>query len=72
MAFTEKELKEIEEIVGSWCQNRILEHVKDKISMDYSIPHHDILINERRPRWNDPQAEWTKRGIVKLRFRTST
>lgn len=71
MAFSEIELKRIDNAVGKLCQKRSPAHLRDKFSLEFSIKGHDVLIYERRPQWNKP-SDYTESAIAKLKyFRTA-
>lgn len=55
MAFSELELKRIEQSVGEFCRKRSLAHLKDKLRLEYSVKGHEVVIFERRPKWNNPR-----------------
>lgn len=67
MAFSELERKRIEQVVGTFCRGRSPGHLKDKLRLEYSVKGHDVVIVERRPRW-DNQSEWTESPVAKLKF----
>ena len=67
MAFDELELKRIELTVGVFCAKRSPGHLKDKLSLVYAVKGHEVVISERRPRW-DNQTEWTDTPVAKLKF----
>ena len=67
MAFSQIELKQIERTVGEFCRRRSPQHLKDKLSLEYSIKGHEVVIYERRPRWNRPN-EWMESPVAKLKF----
>lgn len=67
MAFSQIELKRIEETVGELCRKRSPMHLKDQVRLEYSVKGHNVVIVERRPRWNNPQ-EWGELPVAKLRF----
>ena len=66
MAFSELELKRIEQTVGEFCQKRSPAHLKDKVRLEYSVKGHEVVIVERRPRW-DNRNEWTDSPVAKLK-----
>ena len=66
MAFSEIELKRIDNTVGAICR-RIPAHVRDQVRMIYEIEGHAISLYEERPGWKDPN-QWTKYGIAKFRY----
>lgn len=67
MAFSELELKRIEQTVGRFCQKRSPAHLRDKLCLEYAIKGHDVIIVERRPKWDEP-SKWTESPAAKLKF----
>jgi hypothetical protein len=67
MAFSELELKRIERTVGGLCRKRSPMHLKDKLRLEYSVKGHDVVIYERRPRWDNPQ-ESMESPAAKIKF----
>lgn len=67
MAFSEKELKRIDDEIGSLCKRRAPADLQDKIRLRYAITKHDVLIQELRPDWRNP-SEWIECDIAKLRY----
>ncbi len=71
MAFTAIELKKIDNTVGALCRKRSPAHLKDKFSLEYSVKDHDVLLYERRLRWDNPD-EGIESGVAKLRYTRKT
>lgn len=67
MPFSELDLKRIEQTVGVFCGKRSPVHLKDKLCLTYTVKNHEVVIIERRPRW-DNQTEWTELPVAKLKF----
>lgn len=67
MAFNQIELKRIETTVGMFCHKRSPAHLKDKVRLEYSIKGHEVVLYERRPRWDNPR-EWMDSPVAKLKF----
>jgi len=67
MAFSELERKRIEQAIGAFCGKHSPAHLKDKLYLTYTVKGHEIVIVERRPRW-DNQSEWTESPVAKLKF----
>ncbi|MGQ0665577.1 MAG: DUF3024 domain-containing protein [Nitrospiraceae bacterium] len=67
MAFSELELKRIEQTVGEFCKKRSPPHLKDKLRLEYLVKGQDVVIFERRPRWDNPK-EWIESPVAKLKF----
>lgn len=71
MAFSEMEQKKIEKEVGGFCKKRSPIEIRDKLSFEYRIKAHDIIIYTWRPRWDNPK-EWIESDMAKIRYvRTS-
>jgi hypothetical protein len=71
MAFSERELRRIEQTVGELCRKRSPAHLKDKLGLEYSVKGNEVVIVERRPKWDDPN-EWIESPVAKLKFVRST
>jgi hypothetical protein len=67
MAFSELELKLIEQALGEFCRKRSPAHLRDKLRLEYSVKGHEVVIVERRPRWDNP-IEWIESPVAKLKF----
>ncbi|MCF6174083.1 MAG: DUF3024 domain-containing protein [Campylobacteraceae bacterium] len=51
-----------------FCDTRIPKHVQDQIRLEYSIEKNTASIIERRPRWDDANAEWTSLPIAYMLY----
>lgn len=62
MAFSELELKRIEQTVGIFCVKHSPAYLKDKLRLEYVVKGHDVVVVERRPRWDNrpsgPKRRW--------------
>lgn len=67
MAFSEIELKRIDNIVGRLCRQKTPQGQEHLLKFEYRIKGHEVLILEIRPRWDNPQ-EQTEMSVAKLRF----
>jgi hypothetical protein len=67
MAFSELERKRIAQTVGEFCRKRSPAHLKDKLRLEYSVKGHEVVIVERRPRWDNPK-ERMESPVAKLKF----
>ncbi len=67
MAFNELELKRIDQTVGEWCRKRSPAHLRDKVQLEYRVKGHEVVIFERRLKWDDP-SRWTESPVAKLKF----
>jgi len=67
MAFSDLELKRIEQAVGEFCRTRSPAHLKDKLRLEYAVKGHEVVIFERRPKWDNPK-EWMESPAAKLKF----
>ena len=54
MAFSEIELKKIDNLIGGLCRKRSPSHLKDEFSLEYRVKAHDVVVYEQRPHWRDP------------------
>ncbi|MGQ0557221.1 MAG: DUF3024 domain-containing protein [Nitrospiraceae bacterium] len=68
MAFSKVDLKQIEQTVGTvFCGKHSPAHLNDKLRLVYAVKDHEVVIAERRPRW-DNETEWTESPVAKLKF----
>ena len=67
MAFSELELKRIEQAVGEFCRTRSPAYLKDKLRLEYSVQGHEVVIFERRPKWDNPKT-WIESPVAKLKY----
>lgn len=67
MAFSELELKRIEQTVGEFCRGRSPAHLNDKLRLEYSVKGHEVVIFERRPKWDNPDQA-IESPVAKLKF----
>lgn len=67
MAFSEIELKRIDNLVGAFCRRRIPVEIQDELTLAYRVEGHDVVIFERRPYWRDPR-QTTEMPVAKLKF----
>lgn len=67
MAFSEIELARIERVVGGLCKRRNRPEFKDQLSLEYRVERHNVIIFERRPRW-DGRPGFTETPVAKLAF----
>lgn len=67
MAFSELELRQIEQTVEKFCRKQSPIHLKDKLRLEYLVKGHEVVIVERRPKWDNPK-EWIESSVAKLKF----
>lgn len=67
MAFSELDLKRIEQTAGEFCRKRSPAHLQDKFRLEYRVKGHEIVIVERRPQWDDP-SKWFESPAAKIKF----
>ena len=67
MAFSEVELKNIDEIVGGLCRRRNRPEFKDDLSLEFNVAGHDVVIFERRPKYG-ARVGVTDSPVAKLKF----
>lgn len=56
MAFSEIELKKIDNLVGTMCRDRIPAHIKNELELIYRTKGYDVTLFEKRPDWDDPES----------------
>ena len=61
------DVKRSEQTVGGLCSKRSPVQLKDKFRLTYAVKGQEVVIAERRPRW-DSQTEWTDTSVAKLKF----
>lgn len=59
--------RQVSEIVGRFCKNRVPPHAQDQIKMLYRIKGNDVIILESRPYWQD-KSIWTETPIAKIKY----
>ena len=67
MAFTEIELKLIENTVGKMSQRRSPPHLRDEVRLTYDVKDHSVEVYEERPGWRN-RSHWTRLGIAKFKY----
>ena len=56
-------------VAQKFCENRVPDHVRDKLQLDCSRRGNSITISERRPPWRvDLGPEWTESKVAQLRY----
>lgn len=65
MAFSEIELKKIDNVVGRMCRERVPAHIKNELELIYRVKGHDVTVLEKRPAWDDP-GETMEIPVAKL------
>ena len=71
MAFSEIELRFIENTVGKMCQRRSPAPLKDQTRITYKVINHSVEVYEQGPGWKKPE-EWTNMGIAKFLYARTT
>ena len=71
MAFSEIELKRIEDTVGELCARRSPAHLKDELSLEFRLKGHDVILFERRPAWGRRVGVMDS-PVAKLKFVRTT
>ena len=73
MAFSEIQLKVIENTVGRMCERRSPAHLKDRKRLTYKVigTSHSIEVYEERPGWKKT-TRWRRMEIAKFRYVRAT
>jgi hypothetical protein len=59
--------------VRELCARRVPEHARDQVRVEVERGRQTISILECRPPWReDPEAEWTRMPVAKLRYVKTT
>ncbi len=67
MPFSEIELARVQKVLGGFCQRRNRPELRDQLSLEYRISGHDVVVFERRPRW-DGRPGHTESPVAKLKY----
>ena len=67
MAFSEIELKRIENLVGDLCRRRSPAEFRDELRLEYKIQGHDVVIFEWRQQYGD-QTGFYDTPVAKIKF----
>jgi hypothetical protein len=67
MAFSELELKAIENTVGALCRRRSPAQFASELRVVYEVEGHSVSVFEERPAWRNP-GEWTRMGVARFRY----
>jgi hypothetical protein len=58
--------------VRRWCRGRVPAEVLDQVRVECDVAGRDLTIVERRPPWRaEPEEEWTRTPVARLRYLTS-
>ena len=61
------EIHKINKFVGTLCDKRSPESIRNQLRYEHTIENHDVIIYEVRPRWDKPD-EHTRMPCAKLTF----
>lgn len=67
MAFSEIELRRIDNIVGGLCRRNSPPEHAHQLRTVYEVDGHAIVVFEERPAWDDP-ARWMRSPVARFRF----
>jgi hypothetical protein len=71
MPFNKLEKARIERIVGSFCHDRIPDHLRSQIRVIYEVRGHEVKIIETRPHFMRKQ-EWTEHPVARMKYDPKT
>lgn len=71
MALPELTKKQVETILGSFCENRIPPHVRDKLRLNFSFRGQSVSLFEERPYFQDA-SRWTQTPVAQFRLEPTT
>jgi len=61
----------VEQEVGRYCKERVLDDLRNHIRMGYRIRGDTVTIFEERPAFDDP-SEWIEFVVAQMRFKSSS
>jgi hypothetical protein len=67
MSFSEIELARVDKVVGGLCRKRNRPELRDQLSLEYRVSRQDVVVFERRPRW-DGRRGHTEHPVAKVKF----
>jgi hypothetical protein len=67
VAFSEFELKYIDNTVGALCRRHSPPQYQNELRFTYEVHRHDVSVWEVRPAYKRP-GEWTKMGVAKFKY----
>ena len=67
MPFNDFDLHKIKNTVGKFCKEKTNPALADKVRLDYTIDKQSVIVQEIRPRWNDP-TQMMHLDVAKLKF----
>jgi hypothetical protein len=71
MAIPETDLARIRPLLDQYCEARVPLHVRDKVTMGFSVQGSAITIFERRPGFNKPH-DWHEEAIARFRYNATS
>lgn len=57
-----------EALIKAFCEERVPQHARSQVRLEYQIRGNSIVLIERRVPWNDPNGEWTSSPTAKFTF----
>lgn len=57
-----------EALIKVFCEDRVPQHARSQVRLEYQIRGNSIVLIERRIPWNDPEGEWTSSPTAKFTF----
>lgn len=67
MAFDERQLKQIQALLGPFCAAHSPEECRDELRMTYSVDGHAVTLFEERPDWRG-SGEWMRSEVARFRY----
>ncbi|TLP98495.1 DUF3024 domain-containing protein [Nesterenkonia salmonea] len=60
------------ERIAEWCDQRVPEHLKDRIRIECDVTNRHVDILECHPPYSPHLTEWSRLPIARLRYTTRT
>ena len=67
MGLPELTKKQIESILGAFCNERVPSHLRNKVRLIFTFEDDSVFLIEERPVYNDP-SRWTQGFVAQFRF----
>ena len=66
MVFSKFERRDIEALLGSYCERRVPAHVRAEVRLEFQIKGERVTLVERRPPFRR-KGEWTTQAVAQFR-----
>jgi hypothetical protein len=71
MAIPKADLERISRILDAYCEASVPPHVRDKVTMGFSVKGSAVTLFERRPTFGSP-SQWHEEPAARFRYNATT